>query len=419
MRKMRKAIICLAVVGLSLMASSASAALLRVDFNSDQDGGGASTTAGDPGLSVANHNQEGWSSYHANHEVAAEFSTANYGGITVTPAWPNTTDNRVQQSIDRGNNQDDPPTGNDGNWNNAAGDINLVTDFIGIDTRTGNGGNGDWDGTTGTPTYMSLTLGGLPAGVYEWTSFHHDTEHCHGPFAVWLSTDGGANFTQLADGLMTDSTVGGGVPDSGAEIGGPDVFTLPSTYRMSFTANGTADVVMRFAPYSDAAGVHRQIWGMNGFELELVIHDHAFEPTPTDGATEVETSVILSWSPADGTATTNGHKIFLSDNFTDVSEGLAATEMGVYSDPVFDTATLPFALKYSTTYYWRVDQASTPGGLWNPGGVWSFTTELLAYPIENITVTPSSSNVGEEAENTVNGSGVDANDLHSIETTDM
>ena len=357
--------------------------------------------------------------------MAAEFSTANYGGITVTPAWPNTTDNRVQQSIDRGNNQNDPPTGNDGNWNNAAGDINLVTDFIGIDTRTGNGGNGNWDGTTGTPTYMLLTLGGLTAGAYEWTSFHHDTEHAHGAFAVWLSTDGGATFTQLPDGLMTDGTTGG-TPDSTTDgsyglVTGPDAYTLPSTYTTSFTANGTADVVMRFALYSGAISneVHNQIWGMNGFELELVSHDHAFEPTPTDGATEVETSVVLSWSPADGTATTNGHKIFLSDNFTDVSEGLAATEMGVFSDPVFDTATLPFALEYSTTYYWRVDQASTPGGPWNPGGVWSFTTELFAYPIENITVTASSSNVGEEAENTVNGSGVDANDLHSIETTDM
>lgn len=243
-----------------MMASSASAGIvLKVDFNSDQDGGGNSTTAGDPGLSAAAHNQAGWSSYHANHEVAAEFSTANYGGITVTPTWPNTTDNRVEQSIDRG-------AANDATWNNAAGDLNLVTDFIGTDTRTANGGNGNWDGTTGTPTYMTLTLGGLPAGAYEWTSFHHDTEHCHGPFAVWLSTDGGVTFAQLADGLMTDSTPGG-TPDSLAVVSGPDVYTLASTYRTSFTANGTDDVVFRFAPYSDAAGVHRQIWGMNGFEL--------------------------------------------------------------------------------------------------------------------------------------------------------
>jgi hypothetical protein len=82
---MKKVIMCLAVVAV-MMVSSASAGILKVDFNSNQDGGGDSTTAGDPGLSVANHNQAGWSSYHANHEVAAEFSTANYGGITVTPA---------------------------------------------------------------------------------------------------------------------------------------------------------------------------------------------------------------------------------------------------------------------------------------------------------------------------------------------
>jgi len=255
---MKNVMLCLAVVALLLMAGSASAALLSVDFNSNQDGGGDSTLAGDPGLSAAAHNQDGWSSYHANHEVAAEFSTANYGGITVTPAWPNTTDNRVQQSIDRG-------AGNDGNWDNTAGDLNLVTDFLGIDTRTGNGGNGNWDGAVGTPTYMTLSLGGLAAGDYGWTSFHHDTEHCHGAFAVWISTDGGANFTQLADGLMTDSTPGGS-PDSGAIVAGPDVYTLASTYTTSFTANGTDDVVVRFAPYA-AEAVHKQIWGVNGFEV--------------------------------------------------------------------------------------------------------------------------------------------------------
>ncbi|MHC4071714.1 MAG: hypothetical protein ACYTGS_06735, partial [Planctomycetota bacterium] len=39
---------------------------LRLDFNSNQDSGGDSTTAGDPSLSAAAHNQTGWSSYHAN-----------------------------------------------------------------------------------------------------------------------------------------------------------------------------------------------------------------------------------------------------------------------------------------------------------------------------------------------------------------
>jgi len=411
-----------------IMASSASAdVVLKVDFNSNQDGGGDSTAAGDPGLSAAAHNQEGWSSYHANHEVAAEFSTANYGGITVTPDWPNTTDNRVRQSIDRGNNQNDPPTGYDGNWDNAAGDINLVTDFIGIDTRTANGGNGNWDGVTGTPTYMTLTLGGLSAGTYECISFHHDTEHCHGTFAVWLSTDGGGTFTQLADGLMTDGT-DGGTPDSATDgsyglVTGPDAYTLPSVYTTSFSANGTDDVVLRFAPYSGVLGdaVHNQIWGMNGFELTRIRPAIAKNPSPADEASDVPAPVVLTWTPGDYAPAVNGHKVFLSDNLADVSGGLPAAERGTVNEPVFDTVAHGVALEYGTTYYWRVDEANVPGGTWDEGQVWSFTMEpyTIAIPGASITATADSNDTGQGPENTINGSGLDADDLHSNELTDM
>ena len=403
----------LLLVVVAMMASPISAAvILQVDFNSNQDDGGDSSTAGDPGASVANHNQADWSSYHANHEVAAEFSTADYGGITVTPGWPNTTDNRVQQCIDRA-------PGNDGNWNNGAGDLNLVTDWIGIDTRTANGGNGNWDGSTGTPTYLTITLGGLTAGAYEWTSFHHDTEHCHGPFAVWISVDGGANFVQLPDGVMTDSTPGG-QPDSGATETGPDAYSLPSTYSASFNANGTDDVVLRFAPYADAAGVHRQIWGMNGFELEAVSADQAFGPTPANGDTDVERSAVLSWMPADGTAAVNGHKLLFSEDFDAVNDGLASAEIAVLSDPVFDVAALPFALQFGKEYFWRVDQASTPGGPFMPGAVWSFTVEPegLAIPPDSITATASSTYGGTSPAATINGSGLDPNDQHSTADAD-
>lgn len=245
-------VLAITLMTLLLAAPFASAVVLselKVDFNSTTQDGGP-------------HNMAGWQPYNAGHEVAEDFVTQNYSAfgttIGVTPRWPNTTDHNVQQMIDRS-------AGFDANWDNSLGYLDLVTDFIGTDTRTGSGGNGDWDGTTGTPTYMTLTLSGLPAGDYLWTSFHHDTEHLHGAFAVWLSTDGGASFTQLADGMMTDSTPGG-TPDSGATEVGPDVFALSSTYRTLFVANGVDDVVMQFAPYASLE-VHRQIWGMNGFVL--------------------------------------------------------------------------------------------------------------------------------------------------------
>lgn len=244
------------VVLLLLMASIASASsVLKVDFNSTNQDGGP-------------HNQDGWSAYNAGHEVADDFVTADYDGITVTPAWTNTTDNRVQQMIDRTDQSGDPATGFDGSWDNANSDLNLITDFLGTDTRTGNGGNGNWDGTEGTPTYLTLTIGGLSAGDYSWTSFHHDTEHVFGTFAVSLSVDGGNTFTQLADGLMTDGSEGGS-PDSGAPVGGPDAYSLASTYTTAFTADGANDIVMQFAPYA-ANAVHQQIWGINAFEITAV-----------------------------------------------------------------------------------------------------------------------------------------------------
>ncbi len=216
--------------------------------------------------------QDGFQSYTARHEVAEDFVTKEYvalgGTISLTPAWPNANGNKAMQILHRG--------GNAANWDNAAGDVDLANTWIGIDTRTGNHGNGNWDGTTGTPTYMTLALGGLPAGDYDWTSYHHDTESVHGFFRVELSLNSGANYTQLADGIMSNSRPTGGNPDSGSveslaagylgPIAGPDITTLESTYSTSFTADGVNDVVFRFAPYANTA-VHRQIWGMNGFEL--------------------------------------------------------------------------------------------------------------------------------------------------------
>ncbi|MHC4595000.1 MAG: discoidin domain-containing protein [Planctomycetota bacterium] len=65
-------------------------------------------------------------------------------------------------------------------------------------------------------------------------------------------------------------------------------------------------------------------------------------------------------------------------------------------------------------YYWRVDEVNGPPDFTVfEGKVWSFTTELFAYPIDgnNITATASSSNVGKGPENTINGSGLDNSGL--------
>ncbi len=227
---------------------------LFVDFNSTTQDGGP-------------HPMAGYNSYDAAHENSNDFrASRDYDafGTTVSLAvnFPDSSDNRVQQMIDRGG-------ANDENWTGSK--LDLITDWIGVDTRTGNGGNGNYDGQNGTPTRITFTLENLPAATYRWRSYHHDTEHMNGLFLVELSNDGGGSYTRidgpLAGGAFrqTDSTPGGS-PDSARTYGGPTPEELPSTVEFDFTAKRDQDVVVRFTPLS-ATAVHTQFAVINGFEL--------------------------------------------------------------------------------------------------------------------------------------------------------
>jgi hypothetical protein len=122
----------------------------------------------------------------------------------------------------------------------------------------------------------------------------------------------------------------------------------------------------------------------------------AANPSPANGATDVPLDVLLSWEPGAFAAATNGHKVYFGESFEDVNAGIG----GITQDDL------------GTTYYWRVDEVNNvnPESPWT-GKVWSFTTELLAYPIENIIATASSSTADRAPENTVNGSGLDDSGL--------
>ncbi|MHC4174577.1 MAG: LamG-like jellyroll fold domain-containing protein [Planctomycetota bacterium] len=141
----------------------------------------------------------------------------------------------------------------------------------------------------------------------------------------------------------------------------------------------------------------------------------ASNPSPDDGQTDVPRDVVLSWTPGEFAPQINGHKVYLSDNFNDVNDGVG----GIAQDANSYAPTQ--RLDLGTTYYWRVDEVNDPPDYTVfQGKVWSFTTEPVAYPIENITATASSSHQADMGpENTINGSGLDANDLHSMEPTDM
>ena len=157
---------------------------------------------------------------------------------------------------------------------------------------------------------------------------------------------------------------------------------------------------------------------LNAYQLRILAPgDIAGSPMPEKEATDVLRNVVLSWEPGEFAAPTNGHKVYFGESFDDVNDATGAVAQTAAS------YTPPQRLDFNTTYYWRVDEVNAPptSHVEFKGEVWSFTTELLAYPIDgnNITATAISSSADQIPENTINSSGLDANDLHSTEETDM
>jgi hypothetical protein len=142
----------------------------------------------------------------------------------------------------------------------------------------------------------------------------------------------------------------------------------------------------------------------------------ASDPSPEDEETDVYREADLSWTPGEFAPAVNGHRVYLSESFNDVNDSIGGI---THSASSYD----PGRLNLGTTYFWRVDEVNAPpDSSVHKSEVWSFTTEPVGYPIDgaNITATASSSgqaNLGPE--NTVNGSGLDADDLHSTLAEDM
>lgn len=267
-----------------LVVSGHSRGAFLLDFNSNQPvvGGvnqGGTPAPGDPANGASSlHNEAGYQSYHVTHEVAAEFVTANYHvsfmlsgatSVSLTPTWPSTSANTVMQMIGR-------TDGQAATWVGEKG--NLLRDWIGIDSRTtAPGGLGPWDGVTVNPTYMHLTLGGLPSATYAMRTYHHDVENMNSFFTLEISTDGGATFGSIISGRMTNSTTGGSPAENeifggtAPNVPGGDPADLSSTLNFNFAADGTNPVVLRFAPLGPALmPVHQTFFGINGFELDQV-----------------------------------------------------------------------------------------------------------------------------------------------------
>jgi len=146
----------------------------------------------------------------------------------------------------------------------------------------------------------------------------------------------------------------------------------------------------------------------------------AHAPTPGGGAVDVPREVVLGWEPG-GYADT--HDIYLGTVFEDVDLASRTDPRGVLVSQGQTTADYDPAgfLDFETIYYWRVDEVNAPpDSTIYKGQVWSFTTEPFAYLLGNVVATSNGISAATAGPgNTVDGSGLDAADLHSVEAADM
>jgi hypothetical protein len=146
----------------------------------------------------------------------------------------------------------------------------------------------------------------------------------------------------------------------------------------------------------------------------------ASAPNPGDEQGDVPRDTALSWSAGELAGT---HDVYFGTSADDVAAADRANSLGVLvSQGQAGTMYEPAAvLEFGQTYYWRVDEVNaTPDRAIFAGELWSFTVEPFAYPIGNVVATSNASSTADAGpENTVNGSGLNANDEHSIAATDM
>jgi hypothetical protein len=146
-----------------------------------------------------------------------------------------------------------------------------------------------------------------------------------------------------------------------------------------------------------------------------IVAEVATRPGPANGAEDVIRDVELSWQASEFAVK---HNVYFDSN----PDAVNADDPSVLIAEGLDvnSLTLEMPLDYGKIYYWRVDEVNgAPDYDVFKGEVWSFTVESFAYPIAVVTATASSSGAGQGPENTVNGSGLDASDQHSMIAADM
>jgi hypothetical protein len=292
----------------------------------------------------------------------------------------------------------------------------------------------NWANVPGWSSDTAATDSGVETGYTptdgEWTAFIRNSDS-----SIWQLTDHVVTWGDVFE-LKVDARITWAATtmlmilyydDNGARVqAASSEVTLTDDmqeYTLIFDSTDAPDSVgHQIGIEFDNANTGDNWIGIDNVRLELVqmgAETNAFGPSPADGQIDVpRDDVILSWTSGEFA---DKHDVYLGTGFDDVNN--AGTDSPLLISPAQDANSYNAGrLDFGRIYFWRVDEVNAPPDTTvYKGPVWSFTIETYAYPIpaERITATASSSLEGNGPENTINGSGLDVNDLHSTNTNAM
>jgi len=254
-------------------------------------------------------------------------------------------------------------------------------------------------GWGGPQPYMAFTFNTSPRA---WAFVGQNLEQ--GEWAHIACAHDGATLTSYLNGVEAESTAMGAITSS------PTPVLIGSDGWGSDWIGGIDDV-----------RIYKR--GLTAEEINKIMlstGEVASEPSPEDGAVDVPRDTALTWEVGEYAVT---HDVYFGTVADDVNTASRDNPMGLLvSQDQAEASYVPdMPLDFETTYYWRVDEVNgAPDYAIFKGGLWSFTTEPIAYEIEGVVATSNTtSEAGQGPDKLVDSSGLNEDGQHSTSTADM
>ncbi|MBN1975068.1 MAG: DNRLRE domain-containing protein [Sedimentisphaerales bacterium] len=269
------------------------------------------------------------------------------------------------------------------------------------------------------PFYLSMRVGDGRFGVYytDVSGYAHLAESAPGLISVnnWYNVAAVCNGQTLSLYInnvlvATNDLTTSGSPNLAMAIGngsGADWTAGTWTVARGLYNGGHVDRVLGRV---DEIRISNAALNPSEFLFSKIL-DLASNPSPANTATDVVRDPSLSWTAGQGAVK---HDVYF---------GTDASNLSLLSSGQTDTVFDPGRLELEKTYYWRVDEIDESDAV-TKGGVWRFTTEPVAFSllpvnIINVTAVNDYDPENQEPNMTCDGSGLDANDMHSTDIKTM